>query len=143
MLFKNEISHEDMIAIMTHLQQYVPCNSTEDEIINPMTNEPEKVYIDQFHYILFGGDQLTVERSAGGKKERNNESRGIDRLEGLIPVVEDWHAKVAFLKVSATSFDVAIASYTDTFYFCSPYGEYSTKHHLVLTQEHCTNYEIF
>ena len=46
---------------MTHLQQYVPCNSTEDEIINPMTNEPEKVYIDQFHYILFGGDQLTVE----------------------------------------------------------------------------------
>lgn len=98
-LFKNEVSHEDMIDIMSHLQQYVPCNTAEDEITDPLTNKPEKVYIDHFHHILFGGDQLTVERSVRAEKERINEARGTDRLEGLLPVVEDWHAKVAFLKV--------------------------------------------
>lgn len=35
----------------------------------------------------------------GAKKERNNENRGVDRLEGMIPVIEDWHAKVCLLKV--------------------------------------------
>lgn len=52
-----------------------------------------------FHHVLLGGDQLTVQRATGSKKERNNEDRGIDRLEGLIPVVEDWHTKVVVLKV--------------------------------------------
>jgi L1 cell adhesion molecule like protein len=101
-LFKNETSHEDMIDIMSHLQQYVPTDTTEDEVLNPFTNEPFKVHIDKFYHILFGGDQLTVERAIGSKKERFNEARGIERLDGLLPVVEDWHAKVAFLKVSSS-----------------------------------------
>uniref|UniRef100_A0A1X7SUX2 DUF6589 domain-containing protein n=1 Tax=Amphimedon queenslandica TaxID=400682 RepID=A0A1X7SUX2_AMPQE len=41
---------------------------------------------------------LTVERATGSKNHNVNEWRGIDRLEGLIPVVEDWHAKVCLLK---------------------------------------------
>ena len=35
----------------------------------------------------------------GPKKERNSEDRGVYRLEGMIPVIEDWHAKVCLLKV--------------------------------------------
>ena len=56
-----------------------------------------QLMLDQFHYILFGGDQLTVERATGSKQERNNESRDKERLEGLVTVVEDWHAKVCLL----------------------------------------------
>ena len=99
MLFRNEIKHEDMVGIMTHLHSYVPTDTTVDECIDPTTNEAVPLYLDKFHHILFGGDQLTVERATGSKKERNNEDRGIDRLEGLVPVVEDWHAKVVVLKV--------------------------------------------
>lgn len=71
------------------------------ETINDGNNEckEDSMFLDKFHYLLFGGDQLTVERAHGSKKCRSNEIRGLDRLEGLIPVVEDWHAKVIFLKV--------------------------------------------
>lgn len=71
------------------------------ETINDDNNEckEDSMFLDKFHYLLFGGDQLTVERAHGSKKCRSNEIRGLDRLEGLIPVVEDWHAKVIFLKV--------------------------------------------
>jgi L1 cell adhesion molecule like protein len=96
-----------MIDILSHLQKYVPVNSEEvelndqepDDVDVDVDDEQVKVVIDKFHYILFGGDQLTVERATGSQRVRSNECRGIDRLEGLIPVVEDWHAKVCFLKV--------------------------------------------
>ena len=72
-LFKNETSHKDMIGIMSHLQQYVPTNTTEDEIHNPLTNESFKVFLDHFHYILIGGDQLTVEEQLGQRKVMKKE----------------------------------------------------------------------
>ena len=40
-----------------------------------------------------GGDQLTAARVRSSQKVRCNSHRGCDRLEGLVPVVEDWHAK--------------------------------------------------
>lgn len=88
---------------MSHLQQYVPRETSEVQITDPATNDNLTLAMDKFHYILFGGDQLTVERASGSKKERSNESRGVERLEGLIPVIEDWHAKVCFLKVNVSS----------------------------------------
>ena len=33
------------------------------------------------------------------KRIRSNSTRGKDRLEGMTPVVEDWHAKVSILGV--------------------------------------------
>ena len=56
-----------------------------------------------FHQILFGGDQLTVARARGSAAIRSDHVTSIctrkDRLEGLVPVVEDWHAKQCLLKV--------------------------------------------
>lgn len=46
-----------------------------------------------------GGDQLTAARGRSSQRVRSNSERGIDRLEGLVPVVEDWHAKGSFLTV--------------------------------------------
>ena len=55
-----------------------------------------------FHHILFGGDQLTVERIRTVQKARANSNREQEKLMGFIPVVEDWHAEVTLLTVSYT-----------------------------------------
>ena len=34
------------------------------------------------------------------KALRDKHDRAIDRLEGIIPVVEDWHARMTLLKVN-------------------------------------------
>jgi L1 cell adhesion molecule like protein len=88
-----------MIDIMSHLQQYVPTYSVTSELTDPDSNETIPGVADYFHYILFGRDQLTVERATGSKNKRINECRGLERLEGLRPVIEDWHSKVCLLKV--------------------------------------------
>ena len=55
---------------------------------------------DTFHKILFGGDQLTVARARGSQRIRINSETGVDRLQGLVPVAEDWHTLVILLGVS-------------------------------------------
>lgn len=98
------MKNEEMTDVMKHLQQYVPIESEEGEVEDPANGETVKITIDHFHYILFGGDQLTVERAFGVKNSKQNENRGLDRIEGLVPVIEDWHAKVIFLKVCVSGY---------------------------------------
>lgn len=43
---------------------------------------------------------MTAARARGSQRIRSNSYRGLDRLEGLQPVVEDWHAKMCLLGVS-------------------------------------------
>ena len=52
------------------------------------------------HHILFGGDQLTVARARGAIRQRQTSETAMGMMEGLIPVVEDWHAKVCLISVS-------------------------------------------
>jgi hypothetical protein len=59
-----------MVDILQNLQEYVPTHSQEDVFIDPEDGEEIKLLIDKFHYILFGGDQLTVERAMGSKREK-------------------------------------------------------------------------
>lgn len=49
--------------------------------------------------ILFGGDQLTTERARTVKNVLSNSDAATSRLEGLVPVTEDWHAKMCLYKV--------------------------------------------
>ena len=53
----------------------------------------------RFHSVLFGGDQLTVTRIRGTQTLRDTQDKAIDRLEGVIPVVEDWHTRMTLMKV--------------------------------------------
>lgn len=86
------------MAILEHLHQYVPTSEVEETI--EIEGQPErKVIIDHFHYLLFGGDLLTEMRAGTARNIRNNSERGRDRLEGLLPVIEDWHTKVCLLEV--------------------------------------------
>ena len=51
------------------------------------------------HVYCTGGDQLTVARIRGSQRIRSNSEVDIERLEGFTAMIEDWHAKVAFLGV--------------------------------------------
>ena len=93
--------HKDMISILDHLHQYVPLNTTTKSMQNPHTSESITQVEDHFHHILFGGDFLTAKRARGSQEIRANSDRGRDRLEGFIPVAEDWHTKMCLLCVSA------------------------------------------
>ena len=85
---------------METIQEYVPVHSEMTTVDVPSVGEKE-VHADWFHHILFGGDMLTAKRARGSKHIRSNSARGQDRLEGLIPVAEDWHAKVCLMGVSS------------------------------------------
>ncbi len=52
-----------------------------------------------FFSILFGGDQLTVTRVRGIQAQCDTHDNRVDKFEGLLPVVEDWDARMTLLKV--------------------------------------------
>ena len=102
-LFKLEQKHEDMLSIMESTQhQYAPF-TTVQKVVHAVTEEGEEdVTVDevQFHPLLFGGDQLTAERSRSCKTSHDNSDTPHERLDGLEPVVEDWHVKQSLYGVS-------------------------------------------
>ena len=59
----------------------------------------EEINICHFHHILLGGDQLTVVRVRGRQSARKNMNNGRGRLEGSIPVIEDWHTNMCAMMV--------------------------------------------
>jgi L1 cell adhesion molecule like protein len=89
-----------MIDILSHLYQYVPnkkCNNLEyiPSIEQFVLKESALV-----HPILFGGDQLTAARIPGAITAMANNTTSHTRLEGIVPVIEDWHAVVVLLQVN-------------------------------------------
>ena len=78
--------------------ELVPSNPAEGKYM--MSNGTVISYDDtRFWEVLFGGDQLTVARIRGTQALRDTEETARDRLEGIIPVVEDWHTRMTFMKV--------------------------------------------
>ena len=95
----NENKLDEMGHIMKVHQDYVPVNVAKGVLT--LSNGSSESYNDTtFHEILFGGDQLTVARARGTKTMRCTHDRATDRLEGLTPVVEDWHTRMTVMKVS-------------------------------------------
>ena len=66
-----------MNEIMENLHQYVPNKSV------GFSREIAENY-------LFGGDQLTCAQDL---------ATAVERMEGLVPVVEDWHTKMCLFDV--------------------------------------------
>ena len=71
-----------MIDIVGHVHQYVPMKDG----------------------VFFGGDQLTVERCRSAQNAKIQSVNPKDRLQGLIPKAENWHARVRFLQVNISEF---------------------------------------
>ena len=91
---------DDMVEIMKHIQKYVPTITSEKKVVVPVSSEEVAVVNDSFHKILLGGDQLTVARIRSSQRIVKNSERGLERLEGLTAVVEDWHVKQCLMQVS-------------------------------------------
>ncbi len=85
--------HEEMSDILVHMQKYVPCKP----FIRTFDVEPFTQTDYQLFLTLIGGDQLTTAHARGCIKLQDNAENSLDKLSGLLPVVEDWHAKVCFL----------------------------------------------
>lgn len=94
----NENRLPEMAQIMEELQKYTPKLEREE----PTEVGGKSVVLDKSSMLplLLGGDQLTAARARGALSIRASHDRSEDRLEGLIPVVEDWHARLTFAKVS-------------------------------------------
>jgi len=83
---KNETKYEEMIDIILNLHKYVPSKSVSKAVQveeSEYTSEEKQLYP-----LLFGGDQLSVATYRGS---RHSSTNSVVRLEGLWPVVEDWH----------------------------------------------------
>ena len=81
-LLKAEQKTEDVIDIIHHIQQYTP--STEDGQVQP---------------VLFGGDQLTRERTIHAQEGKMQSQTPLQRLQGFVAKCEDWHTLVTFNQV--------------------------------------------
>ena len=53
----------------------------------------------RFDSKLIGGDQLTVSHIWGTQLMRSSQDKCTDHYEGLISVVEDWHARMILMQV--------------------------------------------
>ena len=98
-LLHNENKLEEMSKILEHLMTFVPTLPKESEITLP---NADTVTFDDTHFfkLLLGGDQLTAARVRGTQALQVTQDRACDRLQGLVPVVEDWHSRMALVDVS-------------------------------------------
>ncbi len=92
-ILKNENTSSDMIAIMEAIHQYVPCRVDPSVVVDGVPRA------DVLEQCLFGGDLLTCERARGAKRHRQDAGTMVERLAGLEPVTEDWHAKMCLFEV--------------------------------------------
>ena len=87
-----------MCVIMSELQRYCPFLSFPRVVGLPSGDTlPSKDV--KCHEILFGGDQLTRARAVSAIRIRAGHDEVKDQLTGLVPVIEDWHARQTLLKV--------------------------------------------
>lgn len=88
-----------MIKILQHVHQYVPTVEQEEKIFIPSQEQYVLKSNTVQHQILFGGDQLTVARVRGAQIAMSNSNNSVKKLQGLIPVIQDWHTEVILTEV--------------------------------------------
>ena len=85
LIAKNENVNEDMVDILNHLQSlYVPMKERQLP-----TGSTERIPVQT---VFFGGDQLTEERARNVQLARSDGTTSEERLSGVWPKNEDWHA---------------------------------------------------
>jgi len=80
-------------------ENYVPTIMSED-IVHLPDQTTRTLENPQFCKTLLGGDQLTAARVRGATALRLTHQKPAYRLEGVVPVVEDWHARLTLMKGS-------------------------------------------
>ncbi|CAB3979745.1 Hypothetical predicted protein [Paramuricea clavata] len=84
-MFKNENLNDEMIDILADIHEhYLPC----EKVVYKDGSESSHILTQLF----LGGDQLTEERARNAQKGHADGDTTFERLEGILPKVEDWHA---------------------------------------------------
>lgn len=85
LIFKNETVGSEMIEILQTLQdKYVPKWSETNGTNGAQSTVTQKLFV--------GGDQLSEERARCSMSAMKDGDTELERLDGLIPKIEDWHA---------------------------------------------------
>lgn len=99
-----------MCEILEHCHIYVPSKPHTEEMNVPDCDERVTIEDVNFHKILLGGDQLTAARCRGGAAVRSDHQTSLERLNGMVPVCEDWHAKRIYLMVCLFGYSIPCVS---------------------------------
>lgn len=83
---EEENKTDGIYNIMHHLHKYVPGHGS-----------------DQVTPIISAGDLLTCERESSCKREQCNSTTPTKQLQGLVPVIADFHALGNFYQVHVNS----------------------------------------
>ena len=98
--------------LQTIHDEYIPVGRGTDRLTGEDTVEVlEKVF--------FGGDQLTEERVTNGRDARSDGDKEFERLQGVIPKVEDWHASRILYQVKKLMLYLLAEHITFTFFLAS------------------------
>ena len=101
---KNENKLDQMCLIIDDLQKYCPTDISIQELQLPDGSIFEYRQV-KFYEIGLGGDQLTCERIRGAQGLRRNHDSADHQLKGIVPIVEDWHARLTLVTVSCILFN--------------------------------------
>ena len=96
-ILRNENKVDENRRIMDELHKYVPAKEVHCQNTLP-NGETDEETTEKLYQVLFG-DQLTVARARSVTGMRRTHDTNKEKLQGLIPVVEDWHARVTLLHV--------------------------------------------
>jgi len=96
-----------MCEILEQFHTYVPSKPQTKVLDVPGLDQRIAIEDLNFHKILLGGDQLTAARCRGGAAVRSDHRTSLERLDGMVPVCEDWHAKRIYLMVCVFVFTVS------------------------------------
>ena len=77
----------------------MPAVTIDNSVVDPETDERIIIRSQKLRPVLFGGDQLMAERIHECRRTRSNATNTAEKLQGLLPVIEDWYSKVALWKV--------------------------------------------
>ena len=94
---KIENNGNEMIEIVRHLHRYVLAIEYEEEEVIPSNGQVVKVCKAIFSQVLLGGNQLTAAHAREARKAKVSSDIPSIRMEGIVPVVEDWHTKMSFI----------------------------------------------
>ena len=84
----NPSSNDGVTQIMRTLQRYCPLNG--DDVVP----------------ILCNGDGLSIDRMRSAKEKMVRAPTALDRLEGLVPSPQEFHAEALFLQVVYMYIDI-------------------------------------
>ena len=129
---KNEMFHEDMIDIVVPMQQVTR------EL--PVPGQEPIHMADQNYWItILGGDLLSAVRVRGAQRIRNNSPTSEAKLNGILPVAEDWHCKLYFMEVHILLIKIFLfniyATYANSLYRL--FRRDCIRQHRLLSEEHC------